>query len=203
MSSLRQLREQAGCSQTQFADLLQVSHDTYRTWDSGRRQAPAHILRHARHLADTQCGQLLPLQQLANECGLHVRTLRQAARDGRLVATFSTRTMFGRAIAFASRDAVARFRRTFYRRTTRWTARPLAPAPMVPDDYDRVLVKLRVERRLSQRALAARIGAANKAVVYQWESRKRRPSPLLWRRVIQLAEAADTPDHQEPRTARA
>lgn len=188
MSLLRQLREQVGCSQTEFADMLQVSHDTYRTWDSGRRRVPALILRQARGLCDRRCGRLLPLPQLAEECGIHVRTLRHAARDGRLVATFSTRTLFGRAIAFASREAVVHFQRTFYRRTTRWTPRPLPPAPPVPEDYDRVLVRLRGERHLSQREFAALIGAANKAVVYQWESRKRRPSALFWRRVMQLTE---------------
>jgi DNA-binding transcriptional regulator YiaG len=46
--------------------------------------------------------------------------------------------------------------------------------------------------RLSQSAFAQRIGAANKAVVYQWESRKRTPSPVLWQRVLALT-ASDTP----------
>jgi DNA-binding transcriptional regulator YiaG len=206
MNHLRQLREQVGCSQTEFADLLQVPHDTYRTWDSGRRPVPALIIQRARGLCDRQGGRLLPLQQLAEEFGMHVRTLRLAARDGRLVATFSTRTMFGRAIAFASRDAVVHFQRTFYRHTTRWTTRPIAAAPAVPEDFDRVLVQLRAERRLSQRELAERIGAANRAVVYQWESRKRRPSSLFWRRVVQLTEAPASPEgaplrpraHDEP-----
>ena len=40
--------------------------------------------------------------------------------------------------------------------------------------------------RLTQGALAGRIGAAGKAVVYQWESRKRTPSPVLWQRVLDL-----------------
>ena len=193
MNTLRQLREQAGCSQPAFADLLQVSHDTYRTWDSGRRRVPPRIIRQARRLCETQCGRLLPLQQLADECRMHVRTLRRAAQDGRLVSTCSTRTIFGRSIAFASREAVRQFRRTFYGRTTaRWTPCPLAPTPEVPDDYDRVLIQLRAQRRLSQRALAERICGANKAVVYQWETRKRRPSALFWRRVIQLGETPAT-----------
>ena len=194
MNTLRQLREQAGCSQTEFADLLQVSRDTYRTWDSGRRRVPPLVLHRARRLSDTQCGRLLPLQQLAEEFRIHVRTLRRAAQDGRLVAMCSARTIFGRPIAFASREAVRQFQRTFYRRTTRWTTRPIAPAPVIPDDYDRVLVQLRAERRLSQRVLAERIGAANRAVVYQWETRRRRPSSQFWRRIIHLKETPDTPD---------
>ena len=45
----------------------------------------------------TRGGTLLPMQLLADEYHLHVRTLRKAARDGRLEATFSTRTAFGHA----------------------------------------------------------------------------------------------------------
>jgi DNA-binding transcriptional regulator YiaG len=60
------------------------------------------------------------------------------------------------------------------------------PFCRAPDDFDRQLVALRTRLKISQTELGARIGAAGKAVIYQWESRKRRPSPILWRRVIQL-----------------
>jgi DNA-binding transcriptional regulator YiaG len=43
---------------------------------------------------------------------------------------------------------------------------------------------------LSQAQLAARPGAANAAVVYQWESRKRTPSPVFWKAVAQLEATA-------------
>jgi hypothetical protein len=43
---------------------------------------------------------------------------------------------------------------------------------------------------MTQTQLAARIGAAGKAVIYQWETRKRRPSPILWSRVVVLAESS-------------
>ena len=39
---------------------------------------------------------------------------------------------------------------------------------------------------LSQAAFAARVGAARKAVMYQWESRQRCPSPLFWQRIREL-----------------
>jgi len=42
---------------------------------------------------------------------------------------------------------------------------------------------------LTQAPLAARVGAARKAVVYQWESRKRCPSPLFWERICDLGAA--------------
>ena len=40
--------------------------------------------------------------------------------------------------------------------------------------------------RFTQDGLARRIGAAGKAVIYQWESRKRTPSPVLWQQVMRL-----------------
>jgi DNA-binding transcriptional regulator YiaG len=71
------------------------------------------------------------------------------------------------------------------------------------------LRQLRRDANLSQHALAALLAvpvntlrmwdsglrstpahvvtrAAGKAVVYQWESRKRTPSPVLWQRVLKL-----------------
>jgi DNA-binding transcriptional regulator YiaG len=57
---------------------------------------------------------------------------------------------------------------------------------IVPADYDVVVRKLRMSHKLTQAALAARIGAANKAVIYQWESKRRRPSPVLWARLQTL-----------------
>ena len=61
-----------------------------------------------------------------------------------------------------------------------------APLKAVPDDYDGRLRRLRQQLQVSQADLADRIGAAGKAVVYQWESRKRTPSPVLWQRVLEL-----------------
>ena len=40
---------------------------------------------------------------------------------------------------------------------------------------------------------AAMIGAAGKAVVYQWEARKRTPSPLFWQRIAALRVPAVSP----------
>jgi DNA-binding transcriptional regulator YiaG len=50
----------------------------------------------------------------------------------------------------------------------------------VLEDYDEQMRALRRGLGLSQAALAMRIGTANKAVVYQWDSRKRKPSPVFW-----------------------
>jgi DNA-binding XRE family transcriptional regulator len=47
-------------------------------------------------------------------------------------------------------------------------------------------VGVRRRLRLSQQQLAAKVGAASKAVVYQWECGKRKPSPVFWLRIERL-----------------
>ena len=129
--------------------------------------------------------ELLPLAELAKELGVHVRTLQAAARTGRLETQFSVRSVFGRPMRFASRDAGEQFIARHYRCFSGQEICP-APLPTVPDDYDKRLRDVRRRRGLTQGALARCIGAAGKAVVYQWESRKRTPSPVLWQRVLDL-----------------
>ena len=127
--TLRECRIALGQSQAAFAALLGVSPESYRTWDTGRRATPSQVMARAQALATHRDDHaLLPLPMLALLIGVHVKTLRSAARDGRLPVTYDTRTTF---------------------------------------------------RRLRARAktqLAQRIGAAGKAVVYQWKTRKRKPS---------------------------
>ena len=146
-------------------------------WDSGLRPVPAHVLPRARRatIEHARQTQLLPLSELATELGVHVRTLQAAARTGRLDVHFSEQSVFGRPRKVASRAAAERFIRTHYRRFAGQAPCP-APLPSVPPDYDVRLKILRSEFELSQPALARLIGAAGKAVVYQWESRKRTPS---------------------------
>ena len=124
---------------------------------------------------------------LALIIGVHVKTLRAAARDGRLPVTYDNKTTFRRLRARATPAAAKAFRRSYYGRTVR-PADHRAPLTWasVPDDYD---VRIRAVRRslgLSQARFATRVGAAWKAVVYQWEARKRTPSPLFWQRITAL-----------------
>ena len=156
-------------------------------WDSGLRPVPVGVLPRARVVITehTRNSELLSLDQLARELGIHQRTLRAAARTGRLKVTFSVRSVFGRLIRFATRAAGQAFMRTHYRHYGR-PRRAVAPLPSVPHDYHLYLKRLRHRLRLTQDDLARRIGAANKAVVYQWESRKRRPSPVFWQRIEAL-----------------
>jgi DNA-binding transcriptional regulator YiaG len=98
MSEIRALRRAAGLKQREFAALLSVPPETLRTWDSGRRRVPLVLLRRARDVGARHRRQeeLLPLGELARELGVHVRTLRAAARTERLRAHFSVRSVFGR-----------------------------------------------------------------------------------------------------------
>src|SRR5262249_42470292 len=177
VNELRELRRDAHVTQQELADLLTVPVNTFRMWDSNLRRPPAHVVVHARDVlaARAQRRQLLPLAVLAKELGVHVRTLRSAARTGRLETQFSGRSVFGRPMRFASREAGERFIARHYRCFSGQEICP-SPLPTVPGDYDQRLRELRRRRGLTQEALARRIGAAGKAVIYQWESRKRTPS---------------------------
>ena len=84
MSLMRTYRAALALSQSAFAARLNVPLETYRTWDSGRREPSKEVLSRARTLAahpdDTV---LLSLQVLALMIGVHVRTLQAAARFNR------------------------------------------------------------------------------------------------------------------------
>ena len=183
--TLRECRIALGQSQAAFAAMLGVSPESYRTWDAERRATPAQVMARGRALATHRDDDvLLPLPVLALLISVHVKTLRAAARDGRLPVTYDTRTTFRRLRARATPADAKAFRRSYYGRAVRPADR-LAPLTWasVPDDYDEQIRALRRARGLSQAQLATLVGAARKAVVYQWEARKRTPSPLFWQRI--------------------
>ena len=184
--TLRECRIALGQSQAAVAAVLGVPPESYRTWDAGRRATPPKLL--ARALATHRDDhELLPLPVLALLIGVHVKTLRAAARDGRLPVTYDTRTTFRRLRARATPAAARAFRQSYYGRTVRPDDRrtPLTWAS-VPRDYDEQIRALRRARGLSQAQLATLVGAARKAVVYQWEARTRTPSPVFWQRITAL-----------------
>ena len=184
MNELRQLRRHATLSQRAFAGLLDVPVNTFRMWDSGLRQVPAPILLRARAAVEhhAQQTELLPINQLAEEFHVHIRTLQAAVRTGRLTAHFAVQSVFGRPRRLATRAAAEQFMAMHYRRFSGQEVCP-APLPTVPSDYDQQVRALRYRLRLTQDGMARRIGAAGKAVIYQWESRKRTPSPVFWQRI--------------------
>lgn len=224
MNAVRAARQQLALSQRAFAALIDVSVETVRAWDSGRRRIPAAAVaairaaafQHLRGVAltvldaevpaesaapalhssdasgtssDATSQHLSPLREVARAIGVSVYTLRAAVRDGRLAAVYSTRVVFGRPIPLSTvADGLEYFRR-YHGRRRRWVTWPPTPEPLptVPADYDVQLRSLRRRAGLTQTQLATAIGAANKAVVYQWESRKRRPSPVLWQRIDAFA----------------
>ena len=157
--------------------------DSLRVWDSGRRPPPAEVLGRAEALLQDPDERLLPLRLLAERFHVHVRTLRAAARDGRLRATFTNRAFFGQPVAMATGRAVATFLATGYGKpaTQLRTGPTLVPVP--PDCAARV-TGIRLRLGVSKAELARRIGAAGKAVIYQWEVGKRRPSPVFWARLV-------------------
>jgi DNA-binding XRE family transcriptional regulator len=53
----------------------------------------------------------------------------------------------------------------------------------VPPDCAVRIRSLRQRLGMTLAEFAARLGAARKAVVYQWESQRRCPSPLFWQRI--------------------
>ena len=111
--TLRECRIALGKSQAAFAALLGVSAESYRTWDAGRRATPPLVMVRARVIATHRDDHaLLPLPVLALLIGVRVKTLRAAARDGRLPVTFDTRTTFRRLRARAIPAAAQQFRPT-------------------------------------------------------------------------------------------
>jgi DNA-binding transcriptional regulator YiaG len=204
VTALRTLRRTLGLTQAELAALLEVPANTCRMWDSGLRPVPATILSRAKAHVDRHIheAEALSLKQLADELDVHVQTLQRAVRTGRLRASFLKSSIFGQPRRLATRAAGAQFMADHYHR--RWAAGQtcMAPLPSVPIDYDDQLRGLRRRLRLSQAALAVRVGAAGKAVVYQWESRKRSPSPVLWQRVQQLADTNAKPHGPSERAIR-
>src|SRR4029453_17802144 len=98
MTAVRELRRGANLSQQAFAALIDVPLNTFWMWDSGLRSVPPRVLQRATVAATEhamRC-ELLSLDQLACELGVHQRTLRAAARIGRLRLQFSSRSAFGR-----------------------------------------------------------------------------------------------------------
>ncbi len=190
-NQIRDIRLRLRLSQPQFARLLGVSAETYRTWDSGRRVVPTPWLDEAQALGVTHDpNRLWSLPDLAIELGVHVRTLRDAARSGRLKVVYGNRVVFRNPVPKAGLVAGRAFMEQYYRRSySRYAPRPRAPHRLeIPPDWAGRLVRIRQELHLTQARLAEQIGAASKAVVYQWESGKRKPSPVFWRRIQELIE---------------
>ncbi|MEO5567116.1 MAG: helix-turn-helix domain-containing protein, partial [Gemmatimonadaceae bacterium] len=131
---------------------------------------------------------LLPLETLAVLIHVHVRTMHAAARDGRLRVTYGTRTTFRRLRARATRADAEHFLHAYFEKAV-WPTEPPAPLSWhtIPTDYADQIKDVRRRLGLTQAAFAARIGAACKAVVYQWESQKRCPSPLFSQRIQDLS----------------
>jgi DNA-binding transcriptional regulator YiaG len=193
--TLRECRRALGVSQSTFAAQLGVPLETYRTWDSERRPVRPDILARANELAlRADPHALRPLEMLARLIHVHVKTLHAAAKDGRLRVTYDTRTTFRSLRARATVADADAFFHTYFEKAA-WPME--RPAPLRwsenPGDYDDQIRRVRQRLGCTQAQFAARVGAARKAVVYQWESRKRCPSPLFWQRIRALGVSDNHP----------
>src|SRR5678810_824738 len=81
MTALRELRRAADLSQQECAALIDVPTNTFRMWDSGLRPVPPRVLQRARVAVTEHArnSELVSLDQLARELGVHQRTVRAAA----------------------------------------------------------------------------------------------------------------------------
>lgn len=84
MSPLRELRQELGLTQVEFAARLDIPVETYRLWDSGRRTVPIAVLARAAEVTGLVPGERLPLPELAVRMAVHVSTLRMKC-DMRMV----------------------------------------------------------------------------------------------------------------------
>lgn len=189
MPSLRSLRASTKLSQRTFAARLGVPSESYRAWESGRRQPPKDLVSQAARIASV-CGTQIPmpLPHLAAVLGISEMTLRNAIRSGRL-RTEDAPFMSGRAVIRATRSDGEDFLANRYRSSVTLPgvgSRALTLVCPTPAEASRRIRDLRARFSLSQSKLARQVGAANRAVVYQWESLKRRPSPILWLRLVAL-----------------
>jgi DNA-binding transcriptional regulator YiaG len=193
VTELRSCRKQLGFSQADLALTLGVPVNSLRMWDSGVRPTPERILEQARSAAASAVRdhEPLTLPELAGAMNIHVRTLQAAARTGRLEVQYSTRSLFGRPLRLATRAAVGAFMETCYKRYSGQPKGFFAVPRPTPSDYQDRLRGLRRRLKISQSDLAELVGAANKSVVYQWESRKRVPSPVFWDRIDGLDSRAN------------
>jgi transcriptional regulator with XRE-family HTH domain len=213
MNDVRAFRRMTGLSQRECAALVGAPPETFRAWDSGRRAVPRAWVARLRAIAqehtkpaphrqptlseasvasvDLPADQLFTLRELAQRLDVNIHTLRSAVRTGRLRATYGSRIVFGRPVPMVTLAEGLAYRRLYFGRRARWIRQPPTPAafPPVPPDYDKRLSALRRRHGLTQAEMAARIGAAGKAEIYQWESRKRRPSAVLWSRVEAVMQA--------------
>jgi DNA-binding transcriptional regulator YiaG len=191
MTELREIRLNSRLSQAAFAKRLGVGDESYRAWDSGRRPIPTSVLARARTLRVPALAASMGLPALSKLLGVSVFRLREAARDGRLIVTYGNRTVFRRPIPRATLEAGQSYKRVFYGKRRRRVETPVPPDLFKdpPPDCASRIRSIRGRLNLTQTALALRIGVAGKAVVYQWEARKRSPSPLLWRRLEDLEQS--------------
>lgn len=200
MTELRLCRRQLGLSQRELASVLSVPRNCLRMWNSGLRATPNAVLNESRVAAAeaVRDQQPLTLPVLATRLNVHLRTLQAAARTGRLEVRYLERSVFGRPLRHSTMAAGKAFLRAYYKRYSGQPVGLFEVPERPPHGCGLHLRKLRRRFKISQNDLAELIGAANKAVVYQWESGKRTPSPVFLERVLTLTRIRPSQRHAVP-----
>ena len=186
---LRALRASTQLSQRTFAARLGLPSESYRAWESGRRSPPADVLNRAAHFASVCGGNIpMPLAHLATVLGVSEMTLRNAARSGRLRIQ-DAKFLPGKPILRATREDGEEFLANSLGKSGCRSQSSLYQQSLNyrnATNVAQLVRQLRTRLRLSQCEFARLIGAANRAVVYQWESDKRQPSPAFCLRLVAL-----------------
>jgi len=129
--TLRYVR--AEWTQLELSRRLDVPVETYRCWEDGRRAIPYEIVERLSVITGEEHHESpVTLGALADVLAINVRTLRAAARDGRLAVIYGTRCSVGRPVPMATRSAGRAFVHLYYRKTSRWVARPPRRRPLPP-----------------------------------------------------------------------
>jgi DNA-binding transcriptional regulator YiaG len=193
VTELRVCRRQLGLSQSELANALRVPRNSLRMWDSGLRPTPDGMLERARVVAAEAVREQQPLTLPA----LAKQLKRAPPHASSSRANWTPRSALLAAIGVWSPATVLNTRRrksisanVYYKRYGGQPAGCFEVPARGPNRCRRHLRELRRRLRISQRDLAELVGASNKAVVYQWESGKRRPSPVFWDRVLALTQQA-------------
>jgi len=123
---------------------------------------------------------MLPFETLARLIHVHVRTLHVAAKTDGCASHMDTRTTFHRLRARATLADAETFLHEYFEKAL-WPR--YRPAPLrwnqIPPDYPDQIRRLRRRLDVTQAQFAVLVGAARKALVYQWEARKRLPVATL------------------------
>jgi transcriptional regulator with XRE-family HTH domain len=166
--TLRQCREALGLSQANFAARLGVSLETYRTWDSGRRPVRLEMLTRANELALRHNPHELLSLETSGAADPRPRPDLARRRQGWAPPRHLRHAddVSSAPIACDARRCGDLPARVFRESRMAEGAAGAINLEAIPPDYADQIRRVRQRLGLTQTQLAARVGAARRAVVY-------------------------------------